>query len=85
MNVLQKKIYEYFDRDPELKVLFIFQDAINALLIDELESAEWKTSYRYVDFKGDWFTTKYLLDNDWQYDKVVIYCHQFSPLKKKSL
>lgn len=28
MNVLQKKIYEYFDRDPELKVLFIFQDAI---------------------------------------------------------
>lgn len=40
MNVLQKKIYEYFDRDPELKVLFIFQDAINALLIDELESAE---------------------------------------------
>lgn len=85
MNVLQKKIYEYFDRDPELKVLFIFQDAINALLIDELESAEWKTGYRYVDFRGDWFTTKYLLDNDWQYDKVVIYCHQFSPLKKKSL
>ena len=42
MNVLQKKIYEYFDRDPELKVLFIFQDAINALLIDELESAEWE-------------------------------------------
>lgn len=85
MNVLQKKIYEYFDRDPELKVLFIFKDAINELFIDELESAEWETGYRYVDFKGDWFTTKYLLDNDWQYDKVVIYCHQFSPLQQKSL
>lgn len=85
MNVLQKKIYDYFDRDAELKVLFIFEDSINDILIEELESAEWKTGYRYVDFKGDWFTTKYLLDNDWQDDKVVIYCHQFSPLQQKSL
>lgn len=85
MNVLQKKIYDYFDRDAELKVLFIFKDSINDILIEELESAEWKMGYRYVDFKGDWFTTKYLLDNDWQDDKVVIYCHQFSPLQQKSL
>lgn len=85
MNVLQKKIYDYFDRDAELKVLFIFEDSINDILIEELESAEWKTGYRYVDFKGDWFTTKYLLDNDWQDDKVVIYFHQFSPLQQKSL
>ncbi len=85
MNVLQKKIYDYFDRDAELKVLFIFEDSINDILIEELESAEWKTGYRYVDFKGDGFTTKYLLDNDWQDDKVVIYCHQFSPLQQKSL
>ena len=85
MNVLQKKIYDYFDRDAELKVLFIFQNSINDILREELESAEWKMGYRYVDFKGDWFTTKYLLDNDWQDDKVVIYCHQFSPLQQKSL
>lgn len=85
MNVLQKKIYDYFDRDAELKVLFIFEDSINDILIEELESAEWKTGYRYVDFKGDWFTTKYLLDNNWQDDKVVIYFHQFSPLQQKSL
>lgn len=85
MNELQKKIYDYFDRDAELKVLFIFEDSINDILIEELESAEWKTGYRYVDFKGDWFTTKYLLDNNWQDDKVVIYFHQFSPLQQKSL
>lgn len=85
MNELQKKIYDYFDRDAELKVLFIFEDSINDILIKELESAEWKTGYRYVDFKGDWFTTKYLLDNNWQDDKVVIYFHQFSPLQQKSL
>ena len=51
----------------------------------ELESTEWKSGYRYIDFKGDWFTTKYRLDNDWQNDKIVIYCHQESPLRKKSL
>lgn len=85
MNELQKKIYDYFDRDAELRVLFIFQDSVDMFTTAELESAEWKPGYRYVDFKGDWFTVKYRLDNDWQNDKVVIFCHQDSPLKKKSL
>lgn len=85
MNELQKKIYDYFDRDTELRVLFIFQDSVDMFTTAELESAEWKPGYRYVDFKGDWFTVKYRLDNDWQNDKVVIFCHQDSPLKKKSL
>ena len=85
MNELQRKIYEYFDRDTELRVLFIFQDSVDMFTTAELESAEWKQGYRYVDFKNDWFTTKYRLDNDWQNDKVIIFCHQESPLKKKSL
>ena len=85
MNELQRKIYEYFDRDADLRVLFIFQDSVDMFATDELESAEWRPGYRYVDFKGDWFTTKYRLDNDWQNDRVVIFCHQDSPLKKKSL
>lgn len=85
MNVLQKKIYDYFERDTELKVLFIFQNSVDMFTTAELESAEWKPGYRYVDFKSDWFTVKYHLDNDWQNDKVVIFCHQDSPLKKKSL
>lgn len=85
MNELQKKIYEYFNRDAELKVLFIFQDSVDMFTTAELESVEWKPGYRYVDFKGDWFTVKYRLDNDWQNDKVVIFCHQDSPLKKKAL
>lgn len=85
MNVLQKKIYDYFDRDTELRVLFMFQDSVDMFTTAELESVEWKPGYRYIDFKGDWFTTKYRLDNDWQNDKIVIYCHQESPLRKKSL
>lgn len=85
MNALQKKIYDYFDRDPELKVLFIFQGAVNAFDILDLSEAEWRTGYHYVEFKGDWFTTKYKLDNDWLYDKVVLYFNQESPLQRKSL
>lgn len=80
--MVQDKIYQYFERDPELKVLFIFN---NEFLAMELQGLEWRTGYRYVDFKGDWFTVKYNLDNDWQYDKVILMMHQPSPLEMKSL
>ena len=82
MSAVQDKIYQYFERDPELKVLFIFN---NEFLAAELVGLEWRTDYRYVDFKGDWFTVKYNLDNDWQYDKVILMMHQPSPLQVKSL
>lgn len=77
-----EKIYNYFEREPELKVLFIFNDDFLAL---ELADTSWKNGYRYVDFKGDWFTTKYKLDTEWADDKVIIYFHQESPLQNKSL
>ena len=78
----EDKIYQYFERDPELRVLFIFN---NEFLAAELEGVEWRTGYRYVDCKGDWFTLKYRLDNEWQYDKVILMLHQPSPLQVKSL
>lgn len=80
--MMQDKIYQYFERDPELKVLFIFN---NEFLAVELQEIEWRTGYRYVDFKGDWFTVKYRLDNEWQNDKVILLFHQPSPLEVKSL
>ena len=76
------KIYNYFDREPDLKVLFIFNDEF---LADELREVQWKEGYRFVDFQGDWFTVKYNLDNAWADDRVVLYFHQESPLQKKSL
>ncbi len=82
MNTSQEKIYQYFERDPELKVLFIFN---NEFLAEELAELEWLDGYRYVDFKGDWFTVKYNLDNDWKNDKVILMMHQASPLQQKSL
>ena len=76
------KIYNYFDREPDLKVLFIFNDDF---LADELREVQWKEGYRFVDFQGDWFTVKYNLDNAWADDRVVLYFRQESPLQKKSL
>ena len=68
------KIYNYFDREPDLKVLFIFNDEF---LADELREVQWKEGYRFVDFQGDWFTVKYNLDNAWADDRVVLYFHQY--------
>lgn len=82
MSTVIDKIYHYFERDPELKVLFIFNEEFLAM---ELEETQWKEGYRYVDFKGDWFTTKYKLYTEWAKDKVILYFHQDSPLQKKSL
>lgn len=80
MNTLLDKITTYFDRDPELRVLFIFHDA---WIADDLDRAEWPEGYRWVRFAGDWFTTKYHLDHEWANDKVVIYFPQLSPLEGK--
>ena len=82
MNGTQQKIYQYFERNPQLRVLFIFN---NEFLAEELKGADWAEGYRYVDFKDESFTVKYNLDNDWKDDKVILMVHQFSPLKQKSL
>lgn len=82
MIATQEKIYAYFERDPKLKVLFIFN---NEWIADELKDVEWPQGYRYVDFKGDWFTVKYNLDNDWKDERVILMVHQASPLQTKSL
>ena len=78
----QDKIYQYFERGPELKVLFIFNDPF---LKDELSRVEWRSGYRYVEFKGEWFTVKYKLDNEWQDDKVILLFDTPSPLEVKSM
>ena len=86
MGTLQDKIYSYFERDPQLKVLFVFDgESLDTPLAAELQGAEWKDGYRYVEFKGDWFTTKYRLDNEWKDDKVVLLFKQRSPMSAKSL
>ena len=82
MNSSQDKIYTYFDRDPDLKVLFIFN---NPFLKAELECVEWKSGFHYIVFNGQWFTIKYMLDTEWANEKVILYFDQASPMQSKSL
>lgn len=82
MSSSQDKIYTYFERDAELRVLFIFNDPF---LCEELSSLTWEDGYEFVVFKGDWFTTKYKLDHEWKDKKIVLYMSMFSPLKNKKM
>ena len=82
MKNLQQKIYTYFERDPELRVLFIFD---NGFKRDELQDVEWKEGFLYVEFKGDWFTTKYKLEHDWKDLKVILIFQQASPNEYKNM
>lgn len=85
MGNTQEKIYQYFERDAELHVLFLFNDSVDWVTIAELDEAEWAAGYRYVHFRGDWFTTKVKIDGEWVAEKVVMYFDQPSPLRQKSL
>lgn len=78
----QDKIIEYFERNPQLRVLFIFNDPF---LREDLKEAAWPVGYRYMEFANDWFTVKYRLDRDWKDDKVVLYFDQSRPTKQEQL
>lgn len=65
---IQTNIYNYFDRNPELKVLFVFDPMICA----ELTEAEWQDGYKAIFFDGAWFRTKYALEHEWKDLKVIL-------------
>lgn len=66
----QERIYNYFERNPKLRVLFIF-DSLD-IIASELRDTEWQEGFRYQVFDGTWFGTKYKLENDWKKEKVVL-------------
>ena len=55
--MVQERIYNYFERNPQLHVLFIF-DRMN-INYTELEQVVWPDNYVYKVFDGAWFNTKY--------------------------
>lgn len=82
---LQDKIYAYFERDPRLRVLFVFDNDAALVLTNELQAIEWKPGYRFVVFDGlSWLGTKYALENEWSEEKVVIVFNQLSPMSTGS-
>lgn len=68
--MVQDRIYSYFDRNPQLHVLFIFDKM--EMIRTELDTLEWKEDYRYVVFDGAWFNAKYNIENTWKNERVVL-------------
>ena len=63
--MVQERIYNYFERNPQLHVLFIF-DKMN-IISTELKDAEWRDDYIYKLFDGAWFNVKYAIDECREY------------------
>ena len=68
--MVQERIYSYFERNPQLHVLFIF-DKMN-INFTELEDAKWSDNYIYKVFDGAWFNVKYAIENTWKDKRVVL-------------
>lgn len=69
--MVQKRIYSYFERNPQLHVLFIF-DKMN-IIQNDLEGTEWdEDTYIYKVFDGAWFNTKYAIENTWKDKRIVL-------------
>jgi uncharacterized protein (TIGR02687 family) len=51
-------------------VLFIFEGL--SMISDTLKECVWPDEYLYKVFEGDWFNTKYHLENDWKDKKVIL-------------
>lgn len=77
---LKDKIYSYFDRDPQLHVLFVFDSDFSRSLTIELEEIDWKPGYRLEIFDGlSWLGTKYAIEHAWNEEKIILVCHCLNP------
>ena len=68
-----KRIYSYFDRNPQLHVLFLFD---KGFLEGELQGVVWPDDYHYEVFDGCWFNAKYAIESLWADKKVVLLFRQ---------
>lgn len=66
----QERIYSYFQRNPQLHVLFIFDKA--NIIMNDLADCSWGTEYIYKVFDGAWFNTKYNIEYAWKEKRVVL-------------
>lgn len=69
--MVQDRIYNYFERNPQLHVLFIF-DRMNIIQNELDELKQWNDNYIYKVFDGAWFNAKYAIENDWKDKHVVL-------------
>lgn len=69
--MVQDRIYSYFERNPQLHVLFIF-DRMEIIQTELKEVKEWADGYVYKVFDGAWFNTKYAIEKTWKDKHVVL-------------
>lgn len=69
--MIQDRIYSYFERNPQLHVLFIF-DRMEIIQMELNEVKEWADGYVYKVFDGAWFNTKYAIEKTWKDKHVVL-------------
>ncbi len=80
--MVQDRIYNYFERNPKLRVLFIFDRM--SMIESELQDASWQDGFHYVVFDGTWFGTKYAIENQWKDEKVVLlFKEEYKPVNEQ--
>lgn len=80
--MVQERIYSYFERNPKLRVLFIFDNM--TIIETELQGASWNEGFHYVVFDGTWFGTKYAIEHQWKDEKVILlFKQEFKPVTEQ--
>jgi hypothetical protein len=83
--MLEDKIYRYFERDPRLHVLFVFDNDIARTFTAELQEITWRDGYRLEVFdECSWFGVKYAIENEWKEDKIILVFHCLPPSNSSS-
>ena len=82
MSSVQQRIYSYFERNPKLRVLFIFDNM--SIIETELQGTSWNNGFHYVVFDGTWFGTKYAIEHQWKDEKVILlFKQEFKPVNEQ--
>lgn len=74
----QDKITRYFERNKDLRVLFVF-DSVGDIL-NEIAAFPWEPPYSVIRFAGDWFVTKCELAQMKDGERCILLMQMESPL-----
>lgn len=78
----QNKVTQYFERNEDLRVLFVF-DPVGDVL-NEIAAFTWSPPYRVVRFAGDWFVTKCDLAQMKDGERCILLMPMASPLDSEA-
>ena len=70
--MIQNRIYNYFERNPQLHVLFIF-DKMDIIQTELEDVKNGHDGYIYKVFDGAWFNTKYAIENTWKTNELFCF------------